>query len=172
MTARCPGPVTANQAQIISPPPPCLTVSMRCSCWYAVVGFLQTCCGALWPNISTLGLFVQKKLFQKCFVQMQLYKPKLCCHVLFRAKRFSPATLPNKPYLFSLFLTVLSWTLTFNMITEACRVWDVALGVFLHFLWALHNLTLGWTCWDVQDRQSSLNVSHLWIIFLSMMDSK
>ena len=35
-------------------------------------------------------------------------KPKLCCHVLFREKRLSPATLPNKPSLFSLFLTVLS----------------------------------------------------------------
>ena len=39
----------------------------------------------------------------------------------------SPATLPNKPYLLSLFLIVLSWTLTFNMLTEVCRVWDVAL---------------------------------------------
>ena len=41
--------------------------------------------------------------------------------------------------MFSLFLTVLSRALTFNKLTEACRVWDVALGFF----------TLGWACWDV-----------------------
>jgi len=29
MTARCPGPVAAEQAQIISPPPLCLTVGIR-----------------------------------------------------------------------------------------------------------------------------------------------
>ena len=35
------------------------------------------------------------------------------------------------------FLTILSWTLIFNMQTEACRVWDAALW-FLQFLWVLH----------------------------------
>ena len=65
MTARCPGPVAAEQAQMISPPPPCLTVGMRCLCWYAAFGFLQTCCCALWPNISTLVWSVQRTLFQK-----------------------------------------------------------------------------------------------------------
>ena len=34
---------------------------------------------------------------------------------------------PNKLNFFSLFLIVLSWTLTFNMLTEAFWVWDVAL---------------------------------------------
>jgi len=72
------------------------------------------------------------------FVQIQLCKPKLCCHVLFREKRLSPTTLPKKPYLFSFFLIILSWTLTFNMLTEACRVWDVAFMGFSKFLWALH----------------------------------
>ena len=42
------------------------------------------------------------------FQPSELCKPKLCCHVLFREKRLSPAALPNKPSLFSLFLTVLS----------------------------------------------------------------
>ena len=32
VTARCQGPVAVKQAQIISPPPPCLTVGMRCLC--------------------------------------------------------------------------------------------------------------------------------------------
>jgi len=40
MTARCPGPVGVDQYQIISPPPLCLTVCMRCLWWYAVFGFL------------------------------------------------------------------------------------------------------------------------------------
>lgn len=40
------------------------------------------------------------------------------------------ATLLNKPYFFSLFLIVLSWTLI-NMLTGACRVSYVALGFFL-----------------------------------------
>lgn len=38
------------------------------------------------------------------------------------------ATLPNKPCLFS------HWTLTFNVLIEACTVWDVALGFFEVFL--------------------------------------
>ena len=41
VTAGCPGPVAAKQAQIISPPPPCLTVGMRCLCQYAAFGFLH-----------------------------------------------------------------------------------------------------------------------------------
>lgn len=30
MTTKCPGPVTEKQALLITPPPPCLTISMRC----------------------------------------------------------------------------------------------------------------------------------------------
>lgn len=30
MTTRCSGPVAAKQAQIITPPPPCLTLGIRC----------------------------------------------------------------------------------------------------------------------------------------------
>lgn len=49
------------------------------------------------------------------------------------------------------------WTLIFNMLTEACRVWVIALGFFLESLWALYGLTLGWICLDVH---SVLNVFH------------
>jgi len=38
ITAGCPGPVAEKQAQIISPPPLCLAVGMRCLCRYAVFG--------------------------------------------------------------------------------------------------------------------------------------
>lgn len=54
---------------------------------------------------------------------MQLCEPKLCCQVLLESSSFPLTTLPNKPGLFSLFLMVLSWTLTFNMLT----VWNVSL---------------------------------------------
>ena len=56
------------------------------------------------------GLICPKDILLKVFrfVQMQLCKPKLCCHVLFGEKRLSPAALPNKPYSLSLFVIVLS----------------------------------------------------------------
>lgn len=43
----------------------------------------------------------------------------------------------KKLHLFSPFLIARSWISTFNMLTENFRVWHVALGFFLHFLWAL-----------------------------------
>lgn len=69
--------------------------------------------------------------FRSLVVQMQLCKPMFCCHVLFRKKVLSSN---NKPYLFILFLIVLSWTLTFSMLTKTCRVWNVALGFFAVYL--------------------------------------
>jgi len=66
---------------------------------------------------------------------LQLVFVWICCAAMlfFRDKRLLPVTVPNKPYLFSLCLIVLSWTLTFNMLTEACRVWDAAPGFFCSF---------------------------------------
>jgi len=49
----------------------------------------------------------------------------------FREKGFLLTTIPNNPYFFSLFLIILSWTLTFNMLTEACRGCSVALEFFV-----------------------------------------
>lgn len=69
--------------------------------------------------------------FRSLVVQMQLCKPMFCCHVLFRKKVLSSN---NKPYLFILFLIVLSWTLTFSMLTKTCRVWNVVLGFFAVYL--------------------------------------
>ena len=78
-----------------------------------------------------------------CYKYLSQTKPVVCpdatfqtCRVLFREKTLSPATLPNKSYLFSLSLTAQSWTLTFDMLTEVWRVWDVALvfwGFFCGF---------------------------------------
>jgi len=136
-TARCPGLRTSPNHQ------PSTTVL---DSWYDMFGFLQTCCCALWPNISTLVWSVQRTLFQKSCGLFRCIFTNLSCAamLLFREKRLSPATLPNKPYLFSLFLIVLSWTLTSNMLTEACRVWDVALG-FLTLTWDVHS----WDDWQL-----------------------
>lgn len=79
--------------------PPCFTVGLRCFLHFGVVPFI------FW------------------FVQMQLWKPK---HFQ-RDEIFSRELFKNKPQLFCLFLNVLSWILTFNILTEACRSWDVTL---------------------------------------------
>lgn len=47
-----------------------------------------------------------------------------------------------------------------NILTEVCKVWGAAFGGSLQFLWALHQLTLGWLCLDVdalKDWQLSVN---------------
>jgi len=82
VNTRCSGSVAAGQAQIISPPPPCLTVSMKWLCWYAVSNMI---------NCLNSGLVCSKNIVPGVlwFVQMQLCKPKLCCHVLFKEKKLS-----------------------------------------------------------------------------------
>lgn len=42
--------------------------------------------------------------------------------------RPSPGNLCKFPNFFNLFLIILSWTFTFNILTELCSVWDIALG--------------------------------------------
>lgn len=51
----------ARQAHIIIPPPPCFTAVMRSLCFV----FCQMLDCALWPDISTLVLSVQRTLFYK-----------------------------------------------------------------------------------------------------------
>lgn len=57
---------------------------------------------------------------------------------------FLSFSVPNEPNSFSLFLIVLSLTLTVNTLTEAnCRVWDeVALGL-LQFAWSIFGMIWG-----------------------------
>lgn len=95
----------------------------------------------LWASITNvhfgLVLLFLKSLW---FVHMHLYRPRL-----------SPAAQPN---LFILFQIGLSWPLTFNMLIEACRVWDWGvgsqseLGVYLlgtYFLQTAYRCTH--SCW-------------------------
>lgn len=92
------------------------------------------------PNIFTLVLAVPEilLLFKSNFAKLT------SAAVFFLEGRGSLLiTLSNKPYTFSPFPTVLSWTLIYNKVTEAGRVWDAALKGFLQLLWAWFDLTLG-----------------------------
>jgi len=76
---RCSGPVSAKRAQIITPPPPCLAGGMRCLWWYAVFGFHQMRCCALWSDIFTCVFPVHKTLFQKSCSLFRCNFMNLCC---------------------------------------------------------------------------------------------
>ena len=119
MTARCPDPVAAEQAQIISPPPPCLTVGMRCLCWYAVFGFLQTCCCALWPNISTLVWSVQRTLFQNSCGLFRCNFTNLGCAAMFFLER--------RGFLLSCIIPASLCMHMKNACACACDIWGVIL---------------------------------------------
>lgn len=54
---------------------------------------------------------------------------KTCCQCLFEKRSFLLQPLKNKPHLFSLIL--IPWNLTFDMLAEACRIWDTAFGLFV-----------------------------------------
>lgn len=125
---------------------------MRCLCWYAVfwlsggaVHDEQT--SPLWPRLS-FGLVIWAE---------RLCKPKPCCHVLFREDRLSPCN-PSKQAVLVQSFSKWTLTVTFNLLAEACWVWDVALGDFFQLLPAFNHLTLGWIRWDVhswEDQQLS-----------------
>lgn len=66
----------ARQAHIIIRPPPCFTVVMRSLCFV----FCQMLDCALWPDISTLVLSVQRTLFYK---SCGLFRCRLCCASIF-----------------------------------------------------------------------------------------
>lgn len=66
------------------PPPPCLTVAMRCSCWYAVwFPPNEVLCMAK-PFVCPKDTVPEILRFD----YMQHCKPRQCCHVLFRKKIF------------------------------------------------------------------------------------
>ena len=48
------------------------------------------------------------------FIQMQLCKTKLCCHVIVWERKLSPGNSSKQTTLLLSFLNVLSWTLTFS----------------------------------------------------------
>lgn len=110
-TARWPRPVArhAEQAPVGTPPPLCLAVGTRCLCCYAVwfspntvLHFLLHFAPPFTGDCNTKLVF--------CSNTNLCDEQKLRCRVLSRQK------LPNKPFSFSPFQTVLSLTLTCNML--------------------------------------------------------
>lgn len=95
-----------NQAQIITPPPPSLTVDRGVVCG-------DILCLIFAKHLHT-GRFTTKDIVpgELWFVQMQFCEPKSCCKILFGKKRPFLSILLWKPYLFSLFPILLSWTCT------------------------------------------------------------
>lgn len=122
VTTRGPNPVAEKEAHIIIPASLCLTVSM----WFSFYPIWRS---AFWPDICTMILFVQRPFLQ---MSCGFLRFNLNCSTIsrFREKMLSLTILTNRPYPFSLFLIALSCILTFNLLTEACKVWDVALGFF------------------------------------------
>lgn len=85
--------------------------------------FVPMCCVWFSPNVTLWNM--AQHLHIGLFI-WNIAKLSCAANVLLRSKRlFFPVTSQNKPYLFSLFLFVLSRTLTVNIPTEACGVWDI-----------------------------------------------
>lgn len=76
MTASCPSPVAENQVQMLTPPAPCFTAGILCSDFtkHGAVHYAPT---------SNFGPICPKDIAAAVwwFVQNQLCKPNLCCHV-------------------------------------------------------------------------------------------
>lgn len=107
--------VAEKQDQIMIPPPPCLTLDMRCLCWCALFGFLPTWRFAWW---SALVLFVHRGRWRSPLVCSSI---DLSLTAIFRfiKMRLSNSPFTNRP------------CISFScMLTEACRVWDLFCFLF------------------------------------------
>lgn len=96
MTIGRTSPVALNQAQIITSPSSCLTVTMRCLCAvfakYGAVHYDQTC--PAWSELS------RELFFFFCLDAIVQTLSMQSCHVLLRKKMVFPITLPNKSFFF------------------------------------------------------------------------
>lgn len=108
--SRCPGAVAAKEAKFITSPPPCMTVSADMLSFVFAKQQWLTAKPPLWSYMSkghcskTLVGFYRRSCASLNRAAMFFF--------FFREKRlFLLATLSNKSPLFSLLLTVLSWTL-------------------------------------------------------------
>ena len=111
------GPDSAKQPHIMTPPPPCWSVGLRCSCWS--------------PPDVVLVSSVQRMSFQKSAGWFRCSSVNVARASMFclNGNVFPLETLPEKLCWFSL-LTVLPWPSTSNMFREAWRLSGGALGVF------------------------------------------
>lgn len=82
------------------------------------------------------------------FIQMQRCNPKPYCRVLlYRERRLSTITPSKKVTHIQPFS---NWTSTFNMLSEACRVWGMALWFF-----CTYSVHLLWICWEVHSWETA-----------------
>ena len=93
------------------------------------------------------------------------------CHARFFLERrgFLVVTFLKKWSFYSHSLIVLPWT--FNMLTEAGRVWDVALSFFVNFFLSITTSDLGMNLLGrplLGRLTAVLNIFHLWITLLSV----
>lgn len=81
------------------------------------------------------------------FVQLQPFKPKLRCHVLFKQKKLSPGNPVKQATLAQLFSNCT--VMKVNMLSEA---WSLTCSCLFSggFLWGLDGLTLWWICWGLE----------------------
>lgn len=108
-------------AQMINLPTPCLVFTARSEC----VDMLF-----IWDKHRHFAL--------TCLCQKQIYMILFgffkCNFATVKTRGFLQAALPNKTYLLSLVLTVVSPSLTFHMVTEACDRLSFSFWVLSHFL--------------------------------------
>lgn len=97
---------------------------------FVLIGLVFSDCDAMhYGQISpVLGLFVRRASFKKSCDWFRCNFEKTCCQCLFEKRSFLLQPLKNKPHLFS--LNLIPWNLTFDMLAEACRIWDTAFGLF------------------------------------------
>lgn len=131
MTVRYRGPVAAKQAKIISPTQLCLLIGMKCL--RCCVLFLPTVV-VLWITVKHLPLWSWLSNCSRNFVVCSDPTLQICAMLPcpFQKEEAFSGNPSKQPHLFSLGLIVLS-ALTVNMLTEACRVWAVAFGLFCCF---------------------------------------
>ncbi len=148
--------------------------------WLLVWGVCADMLARFSPNVPLcimvkhlhFGLICSKDIVLEVlwFVQMQLCKPKPCCHAFLDRRGFFLASLPNMSYLSHIFLTVLLWILSFNMLTEACGACGEVLVLSAIYL-SVTQSDLGvilLRCPLLGGLVSVLSVFHLWVIFLTV----
>ena len=139
ITARSPGPVVK-----LSTLHPCFEVVSSICTYMLCLVFTKTWhCYVYCGQISPPWAHMSEGHWARSLVVCSDSGFQCCTMFCLEIKGFLLATVLNKTYMCSLFLTLLLWILTINMLTEACRVWDVAL-VFFWNVSELHSPTLRW----------------------------
>ncbi len=115
------------------------------------------------------GLICSKVIEDSWFVQMQLCKPKTCCHAFLDRRSFPLTSLPKHAILVPYFSTCTVMNFIINMLTEARRVCGEVLGLSTISL-SITRSDLGVNllgCPLLGELVSVLNVFHLRLIYLT-----